>query len=469
MRFVFSKKSVVFLSATLLATFFVYPFNPSHYVSAATTTIESSTTSTPPQKSDAELKQEQRAELESQLADYENQIDALGKTIGQYQKQGSSLNGEIKLLNAQIAQINLKVKGVTLTLTKLNQEINETQRSINVSENKIDVNKEALSGAIRSVEETDRKNLVSILFAQANLSDFFGSINDIMLIQDGIRTKLDEITKQKQELLATKEELAQKKEDQENIRALQLAQKKNQEVVQSQKSTLLKVTKGKEAEYQKILKKTQESAAQIRSRIFELLGGGELTFEKAYNYARLAEGASGVRAALILAILSRESLLGKNVGQCSYTTAMHPTRDIPYFLTLLSRLGIDPSSTAAKVSCANSHGAYGGAMGPAQFIPSTWKLYEAKIASVTKTNPPNPWNNSDAFVATGVYIRDLMDSKSCIDYGNQIPNQAQMLRERCAAAKYYAGGNWYTYRFWYGEPVVTKANSFEKDIAVLKG
>jgi hypothetical protein len=44
-----------------------------------------------------------------------------------------------------------------------------------------------------------------------------------------------------------------------------------------------------------------------------------------------------------------------------------------------------------------------------------------------------------------------------------------MLRERCAAAKYYAGSRWYTYRFAYGEPVIDRAERFEADIAVLNG
>ena len=148
---------------------------------------------------------------------------------------------------------------------------------------------------------------------------------------------------------------------------------------------------------------------------------------------------------------------------------MHPTRDTPYFLELLKRLNIDPASEFAKVSCANQHGSYGGAMGPAQFIPSTWKLYESKITAVTGNNPPNPWNNSDAFAATAVYIKDLLASKSCVDYATENKGAAsyQTLTERCAAAKYYAGGSWYTYRFWYGDPVVQQANAYEDDIAVL--
>ena len=455
----------IFLLFALLSTTIVLPtYAPVAYAQTASTT-----TSTPPQKTDAEIKQEQRAALEQQLAEVEKQIDENQKTIAQYQKSGNTLKSDISKLNTEIATLNLKVKGIGLALTKLNGEIDETQKNIKGTESKIDINKQALSSAIREIYETDNANLIAILLAHNTLSEYFGALNNVMLLREGIHTKLGEITNLRQSLIATKEELAAKKQDQENLRAAQLAQKKNREQTQAEKALILKETKGKEAEYQKLLKKTQETAAQIRSRIFELLGGGALTFEKAYTYAKLAEGASGVRAALILAILSRESLLGKNVGQCSYTTAMHPTRDIPYFLQLLAKLGIDPASDAAKVSCANAHGAYGGAMGPAQFIPSTWKLYEARISAITKDVPANPWNNSDAFVATGIYIGDLLNSKSCIDYGNQMPDNAQKLRERCAAAKYYAGNNWYTYRFWYGEPVVTKADSFEKDIAVLKG
>lgn len=411
-------------------------------------------------------KQAERAELERQLAELEKEIEDNQSKINEYQKQGKSLSGEIATLNAKINKINLQVKGINLNLTKIGQEITETQTDINHTENKIDSNKEAIAEGIRTLYESDQQRMVEILLSHEKLSDFFGSLNDIVLMQEGVKVKLEDIKKLRQNLLEQKEQLSDEKNDVENLKAIQLAQKKTAESTQTQKNKLLKETKGKESEYQKILKKTQETAAQIRSRIFELLGGGELTFEKAYNFAKMAEGATGVRSALILAILNRESLLGKNVGQCGYKTAMHPTRDIPYFLELLTRLGLDPDKQ--KVSCANQHGAYGGAMGPAQFIPSTWKLYEAKISAVTKSNPPNPWNNADAFAATGVYISDLMNTSACINYGNQIPDQKTKLRERCAAAMYYAGSRWYTYRFWYGEPVVTQADQYDKDIAAMK-
>lgn len=423
-----------------------------------------------PAADEASSKTQEREALEKELKELERQIIEYQQTVEEYRKQGNTLKSEINILNAKINQLNLKIKAINLDLERLSLEITETQKKINQTENKIAVHKDALGRAIRDIYEADSQTIIEILLANDKLSDFFGSIQNITLVQSNLRTSLDEVVRLRELLLEQKTELALEKDDVENLKAYQESQKRKVAAIQSEKKELLRITKGKESEYRKLVEEKKATAAEIRKRIFRLLGGGELTFEEAYKYARLAEQATGVRASLILAILDRESLFGKNVGRCSYKTAMHPTRDVPYFLDLLNRLGLDPESEFVKVSCPiAAHGSYGGAMGPAQFIPSTWKLYESKIAAITGSNPPNPWNNADAFVATAVYMKDLLESSSCKDYAERNRNAAsyQTLLERCAAAQYYAGNRWYTYRFWYGDPVVTKANEFEQDIRIL--
>ncbi len=392
-----------------------------------------------------------RAALEAQLGELEKEIIAHEATIAQYKKQGKTLQGEIGRLNTQIGKLNLQIKAVTLNLQKLDQEIATTQGKIGETQSEIGTNKKNLISILQTVYERDGQGLMEVFLEHNALSDFFSDLNSLLSVQDTLAGTLEHIIGLREQLVLRNTELAEKRSDVAALKVFHDAQKTTVQKTQSEKNTLLKITKGKESEYQKILTETKKTAAEIRKQIFKLFGGGELNFEDAYKFAKFAEEVTGVRAALILAVLDRESALGQNVGRCSYRTAMHPRRDIPIFLTLTAELGLDPSSM--MVSCANADGAYGGAMGPAQFIPSTWNLYKSRVAEITGNNPPSPWRNADAFIATALYLKDA----------------GAATNERTAAARYYCGSNWnrYVCTSVYGKKVVTQAAKFQDDIDIL--
>ena len=402
----------------------------------------------------------ERQELERQLAELEAQIAQHEAVVAVYQKQGKTLQGEVNNLNAKINKLNLQIKAINLNLAKLDQEIEINKGEISDAENRLEINKIALTKFIQKMYEDERRSLVEILLKTPRFSDFFGNLANILSIQDTLAITVQKISELRNDLLDKKENLSLKRSDAATLKAYQDSQKALVQKSKSEKSNLLAQTKGQEAKFQTILKETRKTAAQIRSRIFEFLGGGEMSFEEAYQFAKFAEQATGVRAALILAVLDRESALGQNVWKCSYKTAMHPTRDIPPFLALTASLNINPDTVT--VSCANRDGAYGGAMGPAQFIPSTWNLYSAKVAEITGSNPASPWRNGDAIVATALYIKDAM--KSCSNtYSRELD------RERCAAARYYAGARWQRHLWGYGDRVITKAQKFQSDNDILNG
>lgn len=129
---------------------------------------------------------------------------------------------------------------------------------------------------------------------------------------------------------------------------------------------------------------------------------------------------------------------------------MNPKRDVPYFLTITQELGRDPYNT--PVSCPMSFG-WGGAMGPAQFIPETWaKLgYGKKVQDITGKKA-DPWDISDAFLAAGLYLKDSGGIKD----------------EFKAAMRYFSGSTWSKYEEFYGRSVLAIASGYEQDIKTLE-
>jgi len=238
---------------------------------------------------------------------------------------------------------------------------------------------------------------------------------------------LKEIKTLKSYLEGQKESLDEEKGDLERVVTIQTLQKQESESTKREKDYFLGLT---EAEYQKYLKEKEEvekRAAEIRARIFELIGVREVvTYEEALEVAKYVASQIGIRPALLLGILSQESSIGKNVGQCylknpstgegvvayndkRLSRVMNPTRDVPHFLETIKELnsvkGLGLDAFETLVSCPMSFG-WGGAMGPAQFIPSTWSLYYKDRVETLIGTIADPWDFRDASLAASLYLKD---------------------------------------------------------------
>ena len=410
-----------------------------------------------PHTGDAQvLSSARRLELEEQLKALETQMAAQQQILGSKQQESASLQRDIAILDAKIKEARLAIRARDLTIEKLSDDINNKAAKIGELDSKLEREKESLGQILRKANEIDSYSITEFALGNKTLSEFFVDLDTFDTIKKEMQGSFTEIGITKDQKKKEKNTLEDKKSEQLELRRIQELQKRAIEKQEAEKQALLKSTKGQEKVYQQILAQTQKSAATIRSALFALSGAGAIPFEKALQFAVEAGSKTGLRPAFILGIIAEESNLGENVGTGNWKVDMHPTRDQPVFAQIAAKLGLNPDEL--PVSKKAWYG-WGGAMGPAQFIPSTWVLYEDRVATLTGSNPANPWNPRDAFFASATLLRDN---------GGARGTRAD---ERLAALRYLAGWKNATkpaYAF-YGNEVMALADKYQEQIDILSG
>jgi len=361
-----------------------------------------------------------RAAIEDEITVRQRQIEELQRQIEEYQQQAEAnrfqartLETEIVALNAQIRQTELTIRSLELSIGQTSDEISDTELKISETESKILKHKDAIAQFLKITYENDQKTLTEILLSNDDLSDFFTAVNNIRANQDKLQLVIEEMKSLKSELEERQENLENKRSELERSRGLEALEKRSLDQGKSTKNKILKDTKGQEKKFQELVVKSQKDIEALRAQITYLELNG-VTAEEAVKFGQLAAIRTGIRPAYLIAVLEVESGLGRNVGKCNrpedppekhWQKIMH-IRDHQPFLTITSQLGLDPDSTA--VSCpqyvrGRRYG-WGGAMGPAQFIPSTWIAYANEVSALTNHNPANPWTIEDAFVAAAAKL-----------------------------------------------------------------
>ena len=414
--------------------------------------------------------------LEKCEAYYEEKTLQIEGDIANVKQKEKNYENQIYLLRSKINQLNSQVYQSNLIIKDLGIQITDTDSSIVTTSSKVEEAKANLKKILRSIDEEDKKSLVEILISEDNFSDFFNNLMALEVLSSETQELLGQIKGLKLNLENQKESLNEEKTDLEGVVRAKSLQQQESDRLKKEQEHLLRLTETEYKQYVKEKEEIEKGAAEIRARIYEMIGTAEVaTFGEAYEIAKYVESVTGVRPALLLAVLTQESNIGKNVGQCflrnsstgsgvivssgkSISRVMKPSRDVGPFLTITKELGRDPYNTL--VSCPMSYG-YGGAMGPAQFIPSTWMIYRDELKEKTG-KAADPWDIKDAFLAAGLYLSKYGATKQTYE------------NEFSAALCYFAGPGWYKSRYKnvykrdYGYPVMRLAENYGDDIAELE-
>lgn len=421
-------------------------------------------------------KQENEANCRKRLNDLSKEINILQGGISledenqaELGQEINKLTGEIKKTDAEINKKNSLIKNIKTDITSKEQSLQDLNRRLRRE-------KESLEKIIRKRNELSDSTLFEVILSNKTISDFYEDAPAFSYVQSSLSDSFEIIDSLKVEIFGEKSSLEKKQKQEDAAKYSLLVEQQKIELQKKDRDKALDVSKQKEASLSTLKKEREKEAANIRNKLFELrdVAGGGISFGDAYRYAQEAGSKTGVRPAFILAILEQESNLGKNVGTCNRNTnepiwseiMPGPTSgswrdDQTIFKALMAKLGRPlvgtPLSCPIKINGVSS--GWGGAMGPSQFIPATWKDYESRVANLLGISTPDPWNPRHAVHATALYLSNL---------GAKTQTYAA---ERDAACKYYSGrscSNPNVRNAFYGDGVMNKAIKIQANIDLIK-
>jgi len=421
-------------------------------------------------------REENESDCRKRLEDLAKEIQVINGGIQLQDQNQAKLGAEITQLNGEIKKTSTEIKKKNSLIQNIKSDIVEREQSLEQLNQKLQREKESLEKILRKRYELDDSTVFEFILSNEQVSDFYEDAPAFSYVQDSLSDSFAIIDQLKVDIYGQKSELEKKREEEDAAKyGLQVEQKKIEDQ-KKERDQALAVSEQAEASLTQLRAIREKEIQEITSKLFELrdLAGGGIPFGDAYAFAKEASKKTGVRPAFILAILEQESNLGKNVGTCNRNTNEPIWSDImpgptsgswrddqTIYQSLMKKLGRPlvgtPLSCPIKVN--GQYSGWGGAMGPSQFIPTTWQSYESRIAKSVGVSVANPWNAQHAIHATALYVSDL-------GAGAQT-----YTAEREAACKYYSGRSCSdpsVKNAFYGDGVMNRTVRIQANIDIIE-
>jgi peptidoglycan hydrolase CwlO-like protein len=391
----------------------------------------------------------QQKDLKKKIEDLRNQINQYQEEIDAKSDQAETLQGDISDLEKGIAKIELQMQETQLVIQNLNFDISNKEADISEMQKQVDGKKKMLGMFMQELYERGETTSVEMALGSETFSDYFSQVDSLESFEERTREIYDQFVQLRNDLKKEREDLIERKEEQMNLRAMQNDQQNTLDIQKASKDSLLGKTQNEKQALSDQMGKVQEQLNALQSL------GEPINIDEAIAAARYASKLTNVAPEFLLGVLRVESGLGTNVGGGNYKKDMNPVQ-WDTFKKICKDLGINPDKApVSRRVCYNSDakdgcGGWGGAMGPAQFMPSTWTGYADRVKKMTGNSSVNPWDLKDSLVAMGLKL-------AAVDGVTKGERKAWAK----AAAMYLAGGAWENYS-WYSDRVLSYADGFKK-------
>jgi len=237
------------------------------------------------------------AAIQNEINANNSQISQLNTDIAQYQTQLDAASKQGQTLQSTITQINLSIKKTTASITVTQKQINTTQLQIQQLANGIVSDQgtiadeeQGLGESIRVLEETDQQPLAVALLSSDGLSSAWQDLNDIEILQGAIGTDIQNLVADRQSLSDSKTAQEQKNAQLKSQQSTLVTQQGSLSATKAAQTQLLTQTKSQEATYQSIIAQKQSQETELQQELTDLTA----QYNQAVNPNQITAPAAGI-------------------------------------------------------------------------------------------------------------------------------------------------------------------------------
>ncbi|OGN03236.1 MAG: hypothetical protein A2651_02415 [Candidatus Yanofskybacteria bacterium RIFCSPHIGHO2_01_FULL_42_12] len=218
----------------------------------------------------AQTDDERISQLRQEIERLEQQAEQYRQNIAKEHANAESLNKEISILQNQINSLKTQIN---ITIKKINStgiEIQNTTDEIYTTQGRIEYQKSAIGELLLELYRQDRESLLVAMMKNANISDFLNRVQQATSVSESLLSLVNDLRSTKNAYENHKSNLENKKRELENLNRQQSSQKLALGGTQKEKDGLLKVTKGQEAEYQRLLEEVERKQSLFFTEMKEI-------------------------------------------------------------------------------------------------------------------------------------------------------------------------------------------------------
>ena len=323
-------------------------------------------------------------DTEDQISDTKDEIKKLEKTKKKKETIKNSYVQNASILKGHINRLVGNINSVKKEAERVNEEIDQAEKNIENKQKQIQISRVRVSKILREISYYKREMRLIVLDDRKGLEEY-------IRVQKAVEELQKKAVGDLYELKEEKKSLEKDKADKDALKDKLLSEKNSLEGEKQKKNSDLYSVNKQIAIKDKEIKAINRKINALQSALSSFLGKS-FNAKDIVEAVKFASKRTGVRKEFLMAMLDKETDLGRFTGGCTYKNTKMRSTDKKIFKSICKELGYNYKKK--KISCALSYG-YGGAMGVAQFMPSTWLGYKSAITRYTGHNPPDPWSLTD--------------------------------------------------------------------------